>query len=135
MTVQTRFALPSPDASRAAHEAALTALNAIRLNEDHIRHGFGFLIAADFETPGTAAGRLVAYASAEGFYPVDVAAEAIAIRAGWLHDFIAAGGDPEIDWAYERFASAAITLADIGCPEGPEGPEEDDPLGDDEIPW
>lgn len=130
MTVQTRFALPTPDASRADHEVALVALNAVRLHEDHIRHGFGFLIAADFEKPGEAAGRLLAYASASGFYPVDVAAQSIAIRAGWLHDFIAAGGDPEIDWAYERFASCDITLADLGCAEGPV----DDPL-DDEIPW
>ncbi|HEX7822667.1 MAG TPA: hypothetical protein VF463_18850 [Sphingobium sp.] len=133
MTVQTRFALAAPDASRAAHEVALAALNAIRLTDDHIRHGFGFLIAADFETPGAAAGRLLAYASAEGLYPADVAAQAIAIRAAWLHDFIADGGDPEFGWAYERFACAAITLEDLRGLEGPEEPE-DFPL-DDEIPW
>ncbi len=132
MTVQTRFVLPPPDAGSAAHEAALAALNAIRLKEDHVRHGFGFLIAADFEMPGTAACRLLAYASAEGFYPADVAAQAIAIRAGWLHDFIIAGDDPEIDWAYERFATDAIGIADLGRLSGPE--DDEDPI-DDEIPW
>ncbi len=78
----------------------MAALNAIRLNEDHVRHGFGFLIAADLETPGTAAGRLLGYASAEVFFLADVAAQAMMIRAGWLHNVILAGDDPEIGWAY-----------------------------------
>ncbi len=132
MTVYTRVALPPRDASRVTHKAALASLNAIRLNEDYVRHGFGFVIAADFEASGTAAGRLLAYASAAGLYPADVAAQAIAIRAGWLHDFILAGDDPEIGWAYERFATDPISLADFARFTGP---EDDEDLMDDEIRW
>ncbi|HEX7853650.1 MAG TPA: hypothetical protein VF503_08150 [Sphingobium sp.] len=131
MTVLASFALPSPDDSRAAHEVALAALNSIKLNEEHIRHGFGFLIAADFELPGAAAMRLLAYASTEGFYPADVAAQAIAIRAGWMHNLLAAGREPEVDWTYDHIASKPIALEDVGWQVGPENEE---PI-DDEIPW
>lgn len=131
MTELQKFELPSKGADGDIIEVALAQLNAVKISEDQLRRGCGILIAASVEVKevATAFDRLWAYAKSQNLYPPDVAAEAIAIRAGWLRDFIAIGGDPEIEWDYARFAASPIGANDLVLP----GPEDED--DGDEIPW
>lgn len=129
MTVLKRFELPSPGAGGDTVEVALAQLNAVKVSEDQLRHGFRIIVTAELEGSVPMFEQLWSYARDENLYPSDVAAEAIAIRAGWLRNFIAIGGDPEIEWDYARFAATPIIASDLGAT----GPEEDE--DDDEIPW
>jgi hypothetical protein len=107
-------------------EVVLAQLNAVRLTEDQVRHGFRVLITAGLDGNVSAVDQLLQFVRTENLYPPDVAAEAIAIRAGWLGKFVADGGDPEIDWEYERFATAVIAVKDLDLDRDAE---------DNKMPW
>jgi len=129
MTVLKRFEMPLPGAGGDIVEVALAQLNAVKVSEDQLRHGYRIIVTGEVEASVSAFERLWTFARAENLYPPDVAAEAIAIRAGWLRNFIALGGDPEIEWDYARFAASPILVSDLGTA-GPEDEEDDD-----EVPW